>query len=163
VTLQIDPGTVVAVCTAIGVIGGALGWTAKHYIRDVVVNVDAAVEPSNRPIGPGGNIDRQLRDLQGALATLSENVSARLTMADLIAALAKHEVSMIDRFNGRYPSKEVFLQAMQTMKDELAEVRKYIGDVRRDLAERLTREGDRLDEHMGDFERLLRTSDRNEG
>lgn len=118
--MQIDPGTI----TAIGLGFTAVGWIGRHFIQDVVRS-----EPRPEPRPPESKPQVE---------------SMGLTVRDLKAALAIHEVQLLERFNGRYPSKEVFEQGLRGLKEEVAEVRNYIGDVEERVTARLAS----IEEHL---------------
>jgi hypothetical protein len=109
-TLSLDSGTVVAACTVITVVSGLAGWAGRHFINDTVA------APA-RPITPA---------------------AVSVTMSDLEAALLKHELSLINRFNGRYPSREVFTQGMDSIADQVSQTRNYIGSAERRLSAQMT-------------------------
>lgn len=58
-----------------------------------------------------------------------------INSSDLDAALAKFENRILERFNGRYPSREIFVEGMANVRESITETRKYIGHVEERLSQ----------------------------
>lgn len=141
--MQVDSGAIVAGCALISLLSAAMTWVGAHFVQDV--QSGAKIRGRSREEAEDTN---EMRPRQNWL-----------TAADLEAAFARHEVDMLERFNGRYPSKEVFLQGLEGLKDQIVEVRKYIGDARRDLIARIDHQASSVDGRLGGIEKHIRRSE----
>jgi hypothetical protein len=130
--MAFEPGWVIAFCAATGTICAVGGWIGRHFVGD-------EIEKKKQPGEPAVTA----ASLEAALVRQEMKINA---------ALAKQEISLLDRFNGRYPSKDIFNAGMKDIREQIVEVRKYIGDAKRQLTAQIgddRRAGDEIHRDIG--------------
>jgi len=125
----------------IGIIGLAIR-DRKEYARQAAheARADEKIETLTAKIGVIEHKIGQIEQRTSEPTTARDLINLRSVLGDDIKiALAQFGEQQLTKFNGRYPSKEVFIAKIEGISEQIGETRKYIGDVKRDLGERIDR------------------------